>query len=193
MGMQSDVWAVTTGSDADFYVEADTAAGAGSFTLANTKPEYNGVGYQVTVTSSGDDTGVTFTVTGNAMDGQTRSEDITGVNAATATSTTYFTELSSVAVDGATDGDITVGYGGNMALPKTRIKNLYYVASASAGSVVVTQNSTSRVLLNVPTPASATVTDGILVPGNGISTAFTPDDYATVVLTNVTSANFICG
>lgn len=90
----------------DYLVVAETLAGAGFFTLAAstiTPPRY------VTITSAGDDTGVTFTITGTGPHGETQTEDVTGANAGAVTSTKTFATVTSVYADGATDGDVEVG------------------------------------------------------------------------------------
>ena len=46
---QYDVWAVTPGSDADFYFPSATVSGAGALTLAATTPGINGYGYKVSI------------------------------------------------------------------------------------------------------------------------------------------------
>ena len=193
MGMQGDVFAVTVGSDTNFYVESVTPTGAGALTLANTRPGLNGIGYQVIVTCAGDDAGRTFTVVGLGMDGNALTEDISGADAGATTGSSYFAQITSISVDDATDGAVTIGYGGNLALPKTRVKYVYFVSSASAGTVTLTRNSDSAAILSIPTPATANTTDGILMPGDGISTAYTPTDYSVVTLSNVTATTFICG
>jgi len=63
----------------------------------------------VTITSTGDDTGVTFTVTGTDADGRDQSEDVTGANAGAAATTGFYKTVTSISSDGATDGDIIIG------------------------------------------------------------------------------------
>ena len=193
MGMSGDVWSVTQQSDADFYVEAVTPVAGGALTVANSVPARNGVGYQVTVTSDGADSGRTFTVTGIGMDGKVLTEAITGPATTTVTGSSYFVEVTGVSVDAATAGSITVGYGGNFSLPKTRIKHVYYEATATAGSITITRASDSAQLFYLPTPSAADHTDGLLMPGEGILTAYTVNDYATVATTNLVVLNLICG
>ena len=68
----------------------------------------DGAARQVLITSGGDDTGVTFTITGTGADGFPLTEDVTGANG-TATSTSYFQSVTQVAVSGATASTVTVG------------------------------------------------------------------------------------
>lgn len=65
-----------------------------------------------------------------------------------------------------------------------RVKSIYYVASGSAGSIVLKDGgSGGTTLLTIATPASATATEAIHIPDSGIR--FRTDVHAT--LTNVTS------
>ena len=58
---------------------------------ANNRP-YSRHGQLVTITSAGDDSGRTFTITGETAEGGIRSEEVTGANAGAATSTNYFSD-----------------------------------------------------------------------------------------------------
>jgi hypothetical protein len=193
MGMQYDVWSVKIRSDADFYVASVTPSGAGSLTLLKTQPGINGYGYKVSITGGSDESGKTFTIVGRSVAGASVTEVVTGPNATTVYSTNYFAQISSITVSAATTGAITVGYGGALALPATRIKGLYYLAGASAGTVIVTRNSDSQILLEIDTPASATQVNSLYMAAEGIRTAFSNDDFATVTPTNVTAVTLICG
>jgi hypothetical protein len=118
---------------------------------------------------------------------------VTGPNATTVYSTNYFSQVTSVSVSAATAGAITVGYGGDLALPATRIKGLYYLASGTAGTIIVTRNSDSQILLEIDTPASATQVNSLYMAAEGIRTAYSNNDFATVSPTSVTAVTLICG
>jgi hypothetical protein len=193
MGMQYDVWSVKIRSSANFYVASVTPSGAGSLTLLKTQPGINGYGYKVSITGGSDESGKTFTIVGRSVAGASVTEVVTGPNATTVYSTNYFAQITSITVSAATTGAITVGYGGALALPATRIKGLYYLAGASAGTVIVTRNSDSQILLEIDTPASATQVNSLYMAAEGIRTAFSNDDFATVTPTNVTAVTLICG
>jgi hypothetical protein len=193
MGMQYDVWSVKIRSSANFYVASVTPSGAGALTLLKTQPGINGYGYKVSITGGSDESGKTFTIVGRSVAGASVTEVVTGPNATTVYSTNYFAQISSITVSAATTGAITVGYGGALALPATRIKGLYYLAGASAGTVIVTRNSDSQILLEIDTPASATQVNSLYMAAEGIRTAFSNDDFATVTPTNVTAVTLICG
>ena len=193
MGMQYDVWSVKIRSSANFYVASVTPSGAGSLTLLKTQPGINGYGYKVSITGGSDESGKTFTIVGRSVAGARVTEVVTGPNATTVYSTNYFAQITSITVSAATTGAITVGYGGALALPATRIKGLYYLAGASAGTVIVTRNSDSQILLEIDTPASATQVNSLYMAAEGIRTAYSNDDFATVTPTNVTAVTLICG
>ena len=193
MGMQYDVWSVKIRSSANFYVASVTPSGAGALTLLKTQPGINGYGYKVSITGGSDESGKTFTIVGRSVAGASVTEVVTDPNATTVYSTNYFAQITSITVSAATTGAITVGYGGALALPATRIKGLYYLAGASAGTVIVTRNSDSQILLEIDTPASATQVNSLYMAAEGIRTAFSNDDFATVTPTNVTAVTLICG
>ena len=196
--MQYDVWSVKVGSDADFYVVENTYAGTLplSLPLANALPGRNGYGYKVSVTSAGDETGVGFTITGmkvGDIGGTLVSETVVGLDTDTAFSTIYFASVESVVINANTTANVTIGYGGDLALPRCRVKGLYYVASANAGAVSITSNSSTIPLLELATPGNNTVVSSLYMAAEGILTANTIDDYAVVTNTNVTSVTLICG
>jgi len=104
--------------DADAICVAQTKTGAGYLTLdgvaVSTSYETNGVavlgGAQIVrIISAGDDSGVTFTVTGKNENHNTISEDVTGANINTALTTKYFETVDSIYASGTTDGDVQVG------------------------------------------------------------------------------------
>jgi hypothetical protein len=193
MAMQYDVWSVKIRSDADFYVTSVTPSGAGALAMVKNQPGINGYGYKVSITGGSNESAKTFTIVGKTVAGATVTETVTGPNNTTVYSTNYFAFVSSVSVSAATAGAITVGYGGALALPPTRIKGLYYLASSAAGTIVVTRNSDSQILLEIDTPALATVVNSLYMAAEGIRTAYANNDFATVTPTDVTAVTLICG
>lgn len=76
--------------------------------------------------------------------------------------------------------------------PRARIKAVYYVSGASAGSISFKDGGSGGTeLLNLATPANTTGTGGmhVLIPQDGV--LFEADPYLT--LTNVTSVTFFYG
>lgn len=193
MGMQSDVWAATWFNNAAALRAPASIAGTGEITLITTAVGFNGVGAKVTITSTGDEDDTEFTIVGIGMDGEEVTEVITGIDNDTITSTNYFTSIVSISNDTASVGSISIGLTG-LALPKCRIRGVYYTGAANAGSVVITRVSDSRKVLNVVSPAgSGANAFNVWVPGEGIVATYTLDDFATVTLTEVGSTTILCG
>jgi hypothetical protein len=192
MGMQSDVWSATWFNDATALRAAATIAGTGEITLITTAVGFNGVGAKVTITSDDDEDDTEFEIVGIGMDGQQITEVVTGIDSNTVSSTNYYTSIVSISNDTASIGDISIGLSG-LALPKCRIRGLYYPGATTAGSVIITRYSDSREVLNVVSPAgSGANAFNVWVPGNGIVATYTLNDYATIALTQVGSATILC-
>lgn len=105
-------------ADADGIATSQTPGGAGDLTLDGALVA-DGVATisapaKVTITSAADDSGRTFTVYGTSRNGQSISDDVTGANASTATSTKDFATVTRIAVDAATAGAVTSGNADNM-------------------------------------------------------------------------------
>jgi hypothetical protein len=102
--------------DADGYVASanvNSVAVGAAYTIrsAATHPG-DGCSHPVTVYSAGDITGTVFTVTGTDAEGRSISENITGLNNNTATSTKYYADVTSVVRYSGATGAVafTVGY-----------------------------------------------------------------------------------
>lgn len=193
--MQYDVWAVSPESDDDYFFASGTASGTLSL-LANDLG-YNGTGYQVSITSDGADADKTFTVTGVKVgavgyDGVV-TESVTGPSATVVYSTNYYTRVDSVAISASSTGNIKVGYGGDLAFPRTRIKGVYFVSNGASGSVVFTAKPNDTTILKLAV-ASGTLSQDMIIPGEGILTTKSKNgDFAIMTLTNVTNATVVCG
>jgi hypothetical protein len=197
--MQYDIWAVTPSTSATYYRAAASIAGAGQLTLLQTDAGRNGVGYKVSITSAGDDSGDTFTIVGTKvgdLTGSLTTEVVTGANAGVATSVNYYARINSITASGASAGNVSIGTTGSLALPRTRIKSLYYVGTTNAGSIVFTINSTSGPeVLKIDTPAGATAfSDSLFLPADGIVLGRnTNNDFGIMTLTEVTKVTVFCG
>jgi len=193
--MQYDVWAVSPESDDDYFFASGSASGTLSL-LANDLG-YNGTGYQVSITSDGADADKTFTVTGVKVgavgyDGLV-TESVTGPSASVVYSTNYYTRVDSVAISASSTGNIKVGYGGDLAFPRTRIKGVYFVSNGASGSVVFTAKPSDTTILKLAV-ASGTLSQDMIIPGEGILTTKSKNgDFAIMTLTNVTNATVVCG
>ena len=198
MGMNGDIWAVTPSTSATYYRAAASIAGAGALTLLTQDAGPNGIGYKVRITSAGDDRGITFTIVGikvGDLTGKFTTEVVTGANASTADSTNFYAYIESITASGASATNVSIGTTGSIALPRTRLKGFYYLASGTAGSIKLNLNSTSGAeLLNLSTPASATGTQDMFLPGMGILTTRSNNtDFSILTVTNVTDVTLFCG
>lgn len=128
------IYALPRALDADGIAASQTPAGAGDLTLngalvvdgeaiiyrtdtdSDGRP-YSYIGQKVTITSVADETARTFTVTGLDQDKQSYTEAITGANASAATSSGYFSVVTSISVDAATAGAVTAGITAVFATP----------------------------------------------------------------------------
>jgi hypothetical protein len=194
----SDVWAITPSTDDDRYRADATVSAGGALALITNDAGVNGIGYKIDITSAGNDTGRTFTIVGQKvgdLTGTATTEEVTGANGGAATSTNFYSYIQSISVDDACAGNVKIGTTGSLALPRTRIRGFQYVGNSSAGSVVFNLNSTSGAeLLKVNTPASATVTQQMSIPGAGILTTRSNNtDFAIMTLTNVALITVFCG
>jgi len=193
--MQYDVWAVSPDSNDDYFFASGSASGTLSL-LAN-DVGLNGTGYKVSITSSGVDSDKTFTISGVVVgavgyDGVV-TESVTGPSAGIVYSTNYYTRVNSVAISATSTGNIKVGYGGDLAFPRTRIKGVYFVSNGSSGSIVFTAKPSNKVILNLAVP-SGTLSQDMMIPGEGILTTKSANgDFAVMTLTNLTNATIICG
>jgi hypothetical protein len=197
--MDAPNWAVSPTTSAGYYRASAASSGTAAYTLLQTTAGPNKIGYLITIVSTGNDSGKTFTIVGHKMGtypGIVTTEVVTGPNATTVNSTNYYDIVTSITPSATMTGSIGIGVlGTSVALPRTRIKGVYYVGTGTAGSIKVNLNTSSgTLLLQVDTPASATATSfvrfhgGILV-GNSNATS----DVGIVTLTNVTFSTIILG
>ena len=201
MSMQTDIYSISPTTNAVYYRAAAASAGSAALTLLQSNAGPNGVGYKVSITTVGDSSGRTFTIVGHAMGTETgtvTTEVVTGPNATTVYSTNYFDTITSITPSGATTGNLSIGVlGTSAAIKRCRIKSIYYVGTATAGSIKINLNnaSTGKLLVQVDTPASATVQNNLLFAGEGIlvggNSALT--DIGIVTLTNVTFSTIMFG
>jgi len=138
-------------ADADGIATAINLSEAGDLTIDGALASGGSVTFDqprnVTITSTGDDTGVTFTVTGTDETGAAQTEAITGVNADVATGTSYFATVTQIAASGATDGNVTAGSGTAIAAVifrgPLRLRGMYVVNSGTAGTITFRETSSS--------------------------------------------------
>ena len=170
--------------DADGITTTASLSGAGTLaingTLASTGTVTLSSGRQVTITSAGNDTGVTFTVTGTDVNGAAQTEAITGASGAAATSTKYFKTITEIANSAASAGAVTAGINALAAdvvfAGRMRLRAVWVKDSATAGTLEFRQESAAGTAnLKFDTIAVSTWAfrdndipdDGILFVGGG--------------------------
>ena len=130
-------------------------------------------GRVVTILSAGDDSGISFTVTGTDVNGDAQTESITGANAGTATGSKYFKTISGISAVGNPAGNVSAGINNSAAdvvfAGRARLQGLNLVCSATAGNIdFLTTSPTGTSLFKLGSVASATVTRDITIPDNGL-------------------------
>ena len=148
---------------------SQTAAGAGNLTLtagAGVTSVSRTDGYSVLqvdtprnvrVTSGGNDTGVTFTVTGWDQYGQAMSEAITGASGAAASGKKAFSQVYTVAASGATASNVTVGTGDVLGLP-FRLYDINHIIAVKWASALA-DDAATVVAGDATSPATTTTGD----------------------------------
>ena len=112
-----------------------TAAGTGAFHATDQAAK-------VTLTSGGNISGVTITLTGTDIAGNTLTEDIAGANANTVTSTKFYDTITSVAGDGSICTNTSIGVaagttGGQAKInsERTRLKGIHATTGGTIGDM----------------------------------------------------------
>jgi len=195
--MQYDIWSVSPTSDDDYFRTSATISASGSIALLKNDLGVNGTGYKVSITSNGADSNKTFTITGVKVgaigyDGVV-TETLSGPSASVVYSTNYYTRVNSIAVDAASAGGVKIGFGGDLAFPRTRIKGVYFVTAATAGTITFTAQPSSSVIMKLDTPANVGAQDLIIPPEGLLTTRGSNNDYAVLSLTEVSKITVLCG
>ena len=156
--------AASVGNNAALVIGGALASG-GSVTLSH--------GRIVTILSAGDDSGISFTVTGTDVNGDAQTESITGANAGTATGSKYFLTSSGISAVGNPAGNVSAGVNASAAdvvfSERSRMKGAFLTSTATAGSVDFLNSSpTGTSLMKISSVASATATRDVVIPENGV-------------------------
>lgn len=128
---------------------------------------------RVTITSAGNDTARTFTVTGTTFYGATIVEVIPGVNAATATGSLDFATVSKIEVDDATAGNVGAGY------------------AQAGGSRWVRMDSWANAQSVVQVSVSGTITYSVQTTMNDPNDPFEPINVQDVVWLDALDGNLV--
>ena len=166
------------------------SAAATTLAIADGGP-YGNLTETITLYSSDDNSGNTFTITGTDGNGDAQTEDLTGPGAAaTVNSANKYLTVTSIVSDGAIATDIQAGILGTGDLTgtvfagRTRIRGLTGTSKASAGNVVFKNTSiTGTSLLTIPLTGAVSSIDPY-VPDNGV--LFKAGAYVNLTAADVT-------
>ena len=150
------------------------SAAATTLAIADGGP-YGNLTETITLYSSADNRGNTFTITGTDGNGDAQTEDLGGPGAAaTVNSANKYLTITSIVSDGAIATDIQAGILGTGTLTgivfagRTRIRGITGTSKASAGSIVFKNTSiTGTTLLTIPTTGAVDAIEPY-IPDNGV-------------------------
>ena len=170
--------------------QVSASAAATTLAIADGGP-YGNLTETITLTSSADNSGNTFTITGTDGNGDAQTEDLSGPGAAaTVNSANKYLTITSIVSDGAIATDIQAGIlgtgdlTGQVFLGRTRIRGITGTSKASAGSIVFKNTSiTGTTLLTIPTTGAVDAIEPY-IPDNGV--LFDAGAYITVPAASVT-------
>ena len=128
---------------------------------------------KITITSGGDDDGISFTVVGTDINGVAQTESITGADSGAATSSKFFLSIASITAVGDPAGTIIAGISGDSSdiifAGRSRLKGVYLTSTATAGTVDFLNASTAGTsLFKISSVASATATRDVVIPDEGV-------------------------
>jgi hypothetical protein len=170
--------------------QVSASAAATTLAIADGGP-YGNLTETITLYSSADNRGNTFTITGTDGNGDAQTEDLTGPNStSTVSSANKYLTVTSIVSDGAIATDIQAGILGTGTLTgivfagRTRIRGITGTSKAVAGSIVFKNTSiTGTTLLTIPTTGAVDAIEPY-IPDNGV--LFDAGAYITVPATSVT-------
>jgi len=128
---------------------------------------------KITITSGGDDDGISFTVVGTDINGVAQTESITGADSGAATGSKFFLSIASITAVGDPAGTIIAGISGDSAsivfLGRSRLKGAFLTSTATAGTVEFLTTSTAGTsLMKISSVGDADATRDVVVPESGV-------------------------
>lgn len=105
---------------------------------------------RVIFTSAGNDTGITFTITGTNWSGSPISETVTGASGGAASTVLDYKTVTGVTASGASAGNVSIGTNGVAASPWVRLDGWMYSNVSIQADVTGTVNYTLQQTLNDP-------------------------------------------
>ena len=183
--VKSKFFGTVDATDADGISTTASISGAsaltinGTLTASGSYTSGDNIGQIITITSAGDDSGITFTVVGTNAVGDALTEIVTGADTTVASSSGYFNTVSSITTSASTAAAVTAGVlgssdagemgTGTVFAGRTRIRGLQGLSAATAGNLLFKNTSvTGTTLLTVATSTSTTDLIEPYIPDNGI-------------------------
>jgi len=173
-------------------VDNDQVSASGSaitLVIADGGP-YGNLTETITLTSSADNSGRTFVITGTDGNGDAQTETVTGPDTETVSSANKYLTVTSIVASGSITTQIQAGIlgtgdlTGQVFLGRTRIRGITGTSKAVAGNITFTNTSiTGTTLLTIPTTGAVSSIDPY-IPDNGV--LFDAGAYITVPATSVT-------
>ena len=158
-----------TGADTDAISAAGTAT---TLVLLNTGPWINA--QTMTMTSTADNSGITFAIVGKDADGAAQTVAAhTGPNATINSVTGTWTQITSITASGAITTDISAGYKdgattGTVFAGRTRVRGMNGVAGAGAGRLYFKNSSATTGVNQLILDIDQAETIAPYIPDNGI-------------------------
>lgn len=134
--------AASRGAWSALYSITASGATASTITVGTFQPVTLDTARQIIFTSGGNDTGITFTITGRDLTGNPLSEIVTGASGGIAASVQSFYVISSIVASGATATTLTVGTNGVARSPILSLDPWAQAQSACQAVVTGTVNYT---------------------------------------------------
>ena len=173
-------------------VDSDQVSATGSaitLVIADGGP-YGNLTETITLTSSADNSGITFDITGTDGNGDAQTETVTGPDTETVNSANKYATVTSIVASGSITTQIQAGILGTGALTgivfagRTRIRGITGTSKAVAGNIVFKNTSiTGTSLLTIPLTGTATSIDPY-IPDNGV--LFDAGAYVNLTAASVT-------
>ena len=174
------------GADNDQVSATGTAT---TLVIADGGP-YGNLTETITLTSSADNSGITFDITGTDGNGDAQTETVTGPDSTTVNSANKYLTVTSIIASGAITTQIQAGILGTGALTgsvfagRTRIRGITGTSKASAGNIVFKNTSiTGTTLLTIPLTGAVSSIDPY-IPDNGV--LFNAGAYINLTAADIT-------
>ena len=148
----------------------------------------NASGRQVTILSAGNDSSKSFNVVGTDVNGASLTENVTGANAGTATSSGYFKTIASITAVGNPAGNVSAGINNNalgvIFSVRTRLKGFSFVSGGTAGAANIRNSgATGTELIQFRTIGTDNSADDPFIPDVGV--LFKDGCYVTFIVGTV--------